>query len=198
MTVRKGEAFQETRSNIMKNRRYKTPILQSSFLNGCGCLEDNKCNDPWHKRKYRLIIRGASDLEGWARFPWGASRVYRETTETLLWWVDADDRARVAYNGEPSAHPGAAKHNDAKARAATPNRVAAREAKRQAREVAQAIKSMKSAYARLCAESSAPQHTVANIPKLVALVGSNATTARRITRKAYAVLEEIRNNNKAA
>ncbi len=186
-----NQNYSKTRLNLILRR---SQILQSSCLNGCGCLEDNKCNDPWHKDEYRLIVQDAGDLEGWARFPWGASRVYRETAKTSLWWVDADDKGRVGY-GETSTHPGAAKHNDAVARAASPERVAARKARREARETQRtldlAIEVTKYSYDRICKLNPNPATPRPSWAECLAVISNNPHIARALRAKIDAAIAAL-------
>ena len=159
---------------------------------GCGC----EGGDPWHKKEYARVVRDVTDREGWALFPWGASRVTRDAPDDL-WEIDIDDRNDVG-EGLPSAHPGAAKYNDARARAATPERVAARKAKRAAASRARQrdrdaadIARVPTMYTKLCEISDSPRHDLANIPHLLRYVGNDPAKARLIVSKTMVAINAI-------
>ena len=106
MLESKSKLLHNTDTNKGKTMKTALKTYISNFAHAgkncdCGC----KGKDPWHKSSFRRVIRDDDGEEGWALFPWGASRVTRNTDPTVKtrWYlVDDADRARV-INGEKSA-----------------------------------------------------------------------------------------------
>lgn len=173
-------------------RRYISNFSQDGDDCRCGCAG----KDPWHASNFRRVIRDDNGVDGWALFPWGASRVTKADGSAFWFLVDDADRDRV-IDGELSAHPGAAKHNDAKARAKTPERIAAREAKRiaarEAKRLASARDCARWTFDRLCAVSDDPKHVPSTWSKVAAYCGADAAKWWQACAQAKRKLEEIAN-----